>query len=257
MRLDDRGPTAKAQDALPLLDPIAAYTLWAETYPPHAHNGLMQAEERALLSLLPTDLCGHRVLDAGCGSGRYILHALKRGAAQVVGVDISWEMLTCAASALHMEEGRQTAATRPGPRCIQHTAYCVRASLDAVPVCHGWADLTLCGLTLGHVEDLHAVLAELRRVTRPGGVLLCSDLHPIGQARGWQRVFTAGGRRYAVRHYWHSHSDWQRVCQDLGLQIVQVLEPQLDPSVIPAGARFDPAALVVPVALVFKLRRDP
>jgi malonyl-CoA O-methyltransferase len=42
----------------------------------------------------------------------------------------------------------------------------------------------------------------------------------------------------------------------LGLRILHVLEPYLDPADIPAGARFDPAALNVPVALVLELRRE-
>src|SRR5215216_2160507 len=77
----------------PTLAPAAAYALWAASYPPYAHNPLMLAEERAMLALLPSDLRGRAVLDAGCGSGRYLLHALRRGARRVVGVDLSSEML--------------------------------------------------------------------------------------------------------------------------------------------------------------------
>ena len=56
----------------PTLAPAAAYALWAASYPPHAHNPLMLAEERAMLALLPGDLRGRALLDAGCGSGRYL-----------------------------------------------------------------------------------------------------------------------------------------------------------------------------------------
>src|SRR5215510_1905626 len=77
----------------PILEPVPAYALWAASYPPHAHNPLMLAEERAMLALLPADLRGRVVLDAGCGSGRYLLHALRRNARRVLGVDLSAEML--------------------------------------------------------------------------------------------------------------------------------------------------------------------
>src|SRR5262245_43981337 len=77
----------------PTLEPAAAYALWAEDYPPYAHNPLMQAEERAMSRLLPQDLSGLRILDAGCGSGRYLIYAGRHGAHQVVGVDLSAEML--------------------------------------------------------------------------------------------------------------------------------------------------------------------
>jgi malonyl-CoA O-methyltransferase len=110
---------------------------------------------------------------------------------------------------------------------------------------------------LGHLHALGPALAELRRVTRPGGTLLCSDVHPIGAALGWQRDFKAGGRRYAVRHTQHLYSHWHAACAALDLAIEEVREPMLDPASIPPGAHFDPTALAVPVALVFRLRRQP
>src|SRR6476660_3704332 len=87
----------------PTLEPAAAYALWADAYPPTAHNPLMQAEERAMLALLPGDLSGARILDAGCGSGRYLLHARRRGAQQLLGVDLSAEMLARARAELRIE----------------------------------------------------------------------------------------------------------------------------------------------------------
>lgn len=231
-----------------ILDPAAAYALWAADYPPLAHNPLMQAEERALLGLLPRDLRGRDVLDAGCGSGRYLLHAGRRGARRVLGVDLSAEML---ARAQTSGIGGQGSA---GEDLISD-AWLIRASLDAIPIRDGWADMTICGLTLGHLEDLSAALAELHRVTCRGGTLLCSDFHPIGHVLGWRREFSAAGRRYGVRYTPHLQSEWQRASRALGLEIVQILEPSLDPADIPAGARFDQVALEIPVALVFEMRR--
>ena len=223
----------------PILPPAEAYALWASSYPAHAHNPLMQAEERAMLGLLPDSLRGQAVLDAGCGSGRYILHALQRGATRVTGVDLSPEMLARARAELG--GARADVQLRQG-------------SLTALPVDDGWADLTICGLVVGHLENLAAALAELRRATRPGGTLLCSDVHPIGHALGWLRDFKAGDRHYAVRHTPHLYSDWHAACAASGLRIERVLEPMLDPADIPAGAHFDRTALEVPVALVFQLR---
>ena len=62
------------------MEPAAAYALWASSYPAQAHNPLMRAEERAMLGLMQGGLAGQRVLDVGCGSGRYMLHALRGGA---------------------------------------------------------------------------------------------------------------------------------------------------------------------------------
>jgi malonyl-CoA O-methyltransferase len=227
----------------PTLEPAPAYALWAPAYPAHAHNPVMQAEERAMLELMPDALHGQAVLDAGCGSGRYMLHALRRGAVRVTGVDLSAQMLERAGASL--------GAYAPGVRIER-----VRGSVAALPIADACADLTICALVLGHLDDLRQALGELRRATRPGGRLLCSDVHPIGDALGWRRDFDAGGRRYAVRHVRHLYSHWHAACATLGLQVERVLEPMLDPADIPAGAHFDPAALQVPVALVFQLRRE-
>ncbi len=232
-----------------LLDPREAYARWAPTYPPHAHNPVMQAEERALLSLFPSDVRGCRVVDAGCGSGRYLLHALRRGARHLVGADFSPEMLERARSELAV-----TAATHgSGERAAQVDL--IRASVESLPLRDRCADLTVCGLTIGHLPALEPALAELERITRMDGRILCSDFHPLAHERGWRREFSAGGQRYAVRHTPHYVDHWRRACAGLGLRITQLLEPSVDARDITPGIRFDPEALEVPVVIVLELSR--
>lgn len=226
----------------PVLSPTEAYAMWAPSYPSHAHNPVMQAEERAMLALMPADLHGLNVLDVGCGSGRYMLHALRRGASRSIGVDLSAAMLRRAHAELTACRFNAGIGLAQG-------------GMHALPVLDAWADLTISGLVIGHLEQLHGALRELRRVTRPGGIVLCSDVHPIGPALGWQRDFKHDGQRYAVRHTQHLYSHWHAACKALGLVIEDVLEPMLDPADIPAEANFDRTALEVPVALVFRLRR--
>ncbi|MEO8746258.1 MAG: class I SAM-dependent methyltransferase [Rhodanobacter sp.] len=227
----------------PILEPTEAYALWAPSFPAYAHNPVMRAEERAMLALMPATLQGQTALDAGCGSGRYMLHALRCGATRVIGVDLSPDMLARA--------GTELDAFRSDVE-----VELIQGSVTALPVPDAHADLTICGLVVGHLENLQHALTELRRVTRPGGTLLCSDVHPIGHALGWLRDFKSGGQRYAVRHTQHLYSHWHAACAALGLTIERVLEPMLDPADIPAGARFDRLALEVPVALVLQLRRE-
>jgi malonyl-CoA O-methyltransferase len=226
-----------------LLEPLAAYALWADSYPARAHNPLMRTEERAMLSLLPPDLSGRVVLDAGCGSGRYVLHALRRGAAEVVGVDLSPEML---------QRARTELAAAPDAGRVK----LLQASVADLPLADEFADVTICALTVGHLTSLEAALAELCRVTRAGGLILCSDFHPRAHSRGGRREFARSGQRYEVRHTTFLQADWRRACRALGLRILQILEPRLTAADLGAAPPPEPAVLEAPVVLVFELRRD-
>lgn len=202
-----------------LLNSLDAYALWAANYPPQAHNALMQAEQAAMLELMPA-LTGKVVLDLACGTGRYGLLAQERKARCVVGVDNSASMLDASLLALR-----------------------VQATSEAVPLTNASVDVVLCGLALGHLPRLQPSLDEIARVLKPGGQALISDVHPFIALNGAQRTFqAAGGQTFAVEHYAHLYVDYQRAGADAGLMIEAVREPALDRS-------------PVPVVIVFRFRK--
>ena len=96
-----------------------------------------------------------RVLDVGCGEGRFTA-ALADAGAQAVGVDVAEEPLRRARAARPDLDLRRVPPEGPWP--LQD------ASFDVV-----WA-----GETIEHVADTAAWLSEARRVLRPGGRLLLS-----------------------------------------------------------------------------------
>ena len=203
-----------------LLDRDRAYAEWAATYPPHAHNALMEAEESALLALLPP-LDGLRALDAGCGSGRYVRALLARGVRQVVALDLSEPMLT---------------------RARASVSGLVRGDMSSLPLCDMSVDLVVSGLAIPDVADLDVVAREWRRVLRPNGLAVYSTLHPIGATRGWARTFETRRGRYEIPAYWHTPERHRQACESAGLRIETVAEPTLDET--------------GPVALVVRARRD-
>jgi malonyl-CoA O-methyltransferase len=206
-----------------VLPSLEAYARWAAAYPPQAHNALMQAEERAMRSLLP-DPSGLCLLDLACGTGRYGLLAGQMGAGRVVSLDNSLPML------------------RANP-----LIECACADTEGLPLRNACMDGVMCGLALGHLPRLGLTFAEVRRVLKPGGWLLMSDVHPFIFLNGAQRTFQADGRTYAVEHYPHLIADYQAAASGVGLRLEAIAEPPLAPDVLGSVA-----VSRLPVALVMR-----
>lgn len=106
----------------------------------------------------PADHPGAVLVDLACGGGLMGPHVARLGYRHV-GVDIGARGLELA---------------RP------YGVLPVRASVLAVPLADGCADVVLAGEILEHVEDHAGVLAECARLLRPGGTLVLDAL-----ASGW------------------------------------------------------------------------
>src|SRR3954470_8346559 len=96
---------------------------------------------------------GERVLDLGCGAGRF-LGALRDAGADPVGVELA------AAAAARARENVPGADVR------------LVAEDGSLPLGHGEVDLVWCSEVLEHVPDAGHLLLEARRVLRRGGRLL-------------------------------------------------------------------------------------
>jgi malonyl-CoA O-methyltransferase len=194
----------RSGSAVERMQPQAAYVRWAGTYPPHPHNALMLLEQQTVAALLP-DVNGLTVLDAGCGTGRYI-QMLKARGAFAVGVDLSAAMLA---------------------RAREVTPRVARGDLRALPLEAMSIDVAVCGLALGDFAELDLALIEIARVLRPGGCVIYSVVHPAGEAMGWSRTFESGGRTMAVDGFWHSLDRHREACIAAGLTVEDWREPEL------------------------------
>lgn len=96
---------------------------------------------------------GERVLDLGCGAGRFVA-ALREAGADPVGVEVAGAAL---------ERAR---AVAPGADLR------LLADDGSIPLEHGSVDLVWCSEVLEHVADGSHLLQEARRVLRPGGRIL-------------------------------------------------------------------------------------
>ncbi len=159
------------------LAPRDAYRVLARDYG-SAPNPLLVLEQRVMRPLLPR-LDGATIADIAAGTGRWADDCAARGA-RAVAIDFCAEML-----------------------CQSHS-HRVCADASSLPLPDESCDLTLCTFALGYAPWC---FAELVRITRPGGVLLVSDLHPSAIARGWRRRFRVSGHTIEVRDHVYSISD--------------------------------------------------
>jgi SAM-dependent methyltransferase len=107
---------------------------------------------------------GERVVDVGSGAGfdSFVAAAQVGADGEVVGVDMTPEMLA---------KSRATAAQLD----LGNVSF--REGLaEQLPVEDGWADAVISNGVINLCADKRAVLDEIRRVLRPGGVLQFADI---------------------------------------------------------------------------------
>jgi SAM-dependent methyltransferase len=152
------------------------YRLWAPTYD-SSPNPLLALEERIAAPVLGS-LVGARVADLCTGTGRWMT-IMRRMEANVVGIDLSPEMLSCA-------------NRKPG--CARSL---VLADLGHLPLRSCSVDLAICSFGISYVASLAAAFREIARIARR---VLISDLHPAAIHAGWRRSFDTAAYTCCVAH---------------------------------------------------------
>ena len=111
-----------------------------------------------------------RVLDAGCGEARNLVYLLRAGF-EVFGID---------RDAASVAQARKLAANL---QPVLPGANFQVASVEAMPFADSFADVVICSAVLHFARDeqhFRAMLGELWRVLRPGGLLFCRLASRIG-----------------------------------------------------------------------------
>jgi len=132
---------------------------------------------------------GMRILDAGCGYGRNLVHLLREGC-EVFAVDASPD---------GVDHVRQLAAILAPQLPAQNFQV---AAIEKMPFPDDFAEVVICNSVLHFARDerhFHDMLAELWRILRPGGMLFTrigsrigmsfpqvrKDIYRIGDGSEW------------------------------------------------------------------------
>ena len=180
---------------------MEGHRIWAASYDA-GPNPLLALETRLVLERLRPSRTS-RFLDVACGTGRWMLLArqflLQQSRSQVFGVDFCSEML--------LEALRKPGL---GGRLSLADASCI-------PIADSAVDLALCSFALGYLPSPQQAIAEMARVSRRGGRVVVTDLHPCALAAGWTRSFRSNGQVYAIDHYHHAIAAWEAAAESAGL----------------------------------------
>lgn len=121
-----------------------------------------------------------RLLDVGCGDGRWAARLVDKGAAHIVGVEAAPPMA-------------DAAARRSLPRFTL-----IRSPIETADIT-GPFDAVLASMSLDHVETLEIVLRKLAAYLVPGGRLVMTTEHPLRTAPLSGSRWAEDGPRRAAR----------------------------------------------------------
>jgi ubiquinone/menaquinone biosynthesis C-methylase UbiE len=175
---------------------LEGHRLWAPTYDA-ALNPVVALETRIMADLL-RPISAKCFVDVACGTGRWMLYVRECGGL-AFGVDASLEMLA-QASRKRLLQGKL-----------------VLADAAKLPFRNCAADVAICSFAAAYFPSLKNAMAEMARITKHGGRIVLSDLHPAGIAAGWTRSFRLGASVYEMEHLNPSLDEFHAAGQQAGL----------------------------------------
>jgi cytosine/adenosine deaminase-related metal-dependent hydrolase/ubiquinone/menaquinone biosynthesis C-methylase UbiE len=222
--------------------PQEVFDSWAEVYDRQA-NPLLSLEQRLLGPML-AEVRGLDILDAGCGTGRWLQRLAERSPRSLLGVDTSPAMLKVAAAKLNNQ-------------CDLRLGSCT-----ALPVRDASADMVLSSFVVSYLDDLDSFACEIDRVARPGATIFLSDMHPDTEASlNWIRWSPAKDSGPRIHGRGWPLQQITGAFEARGFRVVSLLEPMFgveEREIFEECGRPDlyRAAAALPAIYVLQLRKS-
>lgn len=164
---------------------------------------------------LPDSLEGKRVLEVGTWDGFWAFEFEKRGAAEVVAIDLDDE------NQLDWPPRRRS----PDPTLVRGSGFAIASELleskvqrvvksvyHATPEELGTFDLVFCGSVLIHLRDQLLALERIANLTKPGGTFITAEEYePITDLVPWPTARFRGNRDAAVVFWVPSRKAWKEM----------------------------------------------
>ena len=222
-------------------------------------DGVDPEYEEQILPLAAAELAdADTVLDIGCGDGQ-ISRLLAANGARVVGVDPTWNQIAVA--------GRRGGG-----------ASYARAAADRLPFPDASFDATVACLVFEHIDAVDEAIAEVARVTRPGGRFGFFLNHPLLQTpgSGWidDHIIDPPEQYWRIGPYLVESESIEQVelgvfirfihrplsryintLAEHGLVLERMLEPAPPPGFVQRAPEY-PDAATIPRLLYLRLRRE-
>ncbi|TYS67714.1 class I SAM-dependent methyltransferase [Sutcliffiella horikoshii] len=128
-------------------------------------NANVFIEQPAIKSLIPC-LEGKSVLDLGCGDGHFSKFCIENGAKNVIGVDISKNMIE-RAKKLYQDDNLNF-------MCLP---------MEDMVLTNQRFDLIISSLSIHYIEDYSAMIQKINKLLKSNGKFIFSTEHPIATAR--------------------------------------------------------------------------
>jgi SAM-dependent methyltransferase len=147
-----------------IIDMAEIFDEWPEKYDRWFENPIgrlvREFESRLLLEMASPDH-GEWILDVGCGTGIFTLDLLAAGS-QVTGLELSLPMLQ-----------------RAGKKAAGRPFHMVMGDMRGLPFADSSFDKTVSVTAIEFLEDARNGVAELLRVTKPGGLVVVASLNSL------------------------------------------------------------------------------